>query len=55
MYNQLTQTKTEFFLDELDVDVVGPIIVMLCRIWDVNAVTGRYLSTDFIVSDGRVR
>ncbi|KAL6577819.1 hypothetical protein OROMI_010147 [Orobanche minor] len=26
---------------------------MICRKWDVNAVTGRYLSTDFLISDGK--
>ncbi|KAL6542407.1 hypothetical protein OROMI_024009 [Orobanche minor] len=30
-----------------------PIVAMVCRKWDVNAVTGRYLSTDFLISDGR--
>ncbi|KAL6518336.1 hypothetical protein OROMI_034037 [Orobanche minor] len=34
--------------------VSGTIIIMLCRKWDVNDVTGRYLSTDFIVSHGRL-
>ncbi|GJW30980.1 hypothetical protein Tco_0047855 [Tanacetum coccineum] len=27
---------------------------MTGRVWDVNAVTGRYLSTDFVVSDSKV-
>lgn len=26
---------------------------MVCRKWDINAVTGRYLSTDFLISDAR--
>ncbi|GJR61926.1 hypothetical protein Tco_1504088 [Tanacetum coccineum] len=42
------------FLDQLEVDVTGTIIVMIGRIWDVNTVTGRYLSTDFVVSDSKV-
>nr|GEV64606.1 hypothetical protein [Tanacetum cinerariifolium] len=29
----------------------GTILVMICRMWDVNSATGRYLSTNFIVSD----
>ncbi|KAL6525939.1 hypothetical protein OROHE_015463 [Orobanche hederae] len=41
------------YLDELKVDVTGTIVVMICRIWDVNAVSGRYLSTDFVVSDSK--
>ncbi|KAL6547381.1 hypothetical protein OROMI_023102 [Orobanche minor] len=45
--------KGDLFLGELDIGVTGTIIVMVCRVWDVNTVTGRYLSTDFIVSDSR--
>ncbi|KAL6536169.1 hypothetical protein OROHE_013013 [Orobanche hederae] len=41
------------YLDELKVDVAGTIVVMICRIWDVNAVNGCYLSTDFVVSDSK--
>ncbi|KAL6549107.1 hypothetical protein OROHE_008952 [Orobanche hederae] len=41
------------YLDDLKVDVTGTIVVMICRIWDVNAVSGRYLSTDFVVSDSK--
>nr|GEU85182.1 retrovirus-related Pol polyprotein from transposon TNT 1-94 [Tanacetum cinerariifolium] len=37
----------------LKVDVIGTFIVMIGRKWDVNAVTGRYLSTDFVVSDAK--
>ncbi|GJZ99937.1 ribonuclease H-like domain-containing protein, partial [Tanacetum coccineum] len=37
----------------LDVDVTSTIVVMVERVWDVNAVTGRYLSTDFVVSDSK--
>ncbi|KAL6527601.1 hypothetical protein OROMI_029412 [Orobanche minor] len=50
---QPTQSKNPIFLDELNVNVSGPIVAMICRKWDVNAVTGRYLSTDFLISDGR--
>ena len=43
------------YLDELKLDSTGPIDVMLCRIWDVNASTnGRYLGTEFLVSDAKV-
>ena len=48
------QPNGQLFLDELYVGVSGTIVVMLCRKWDVNATTGRYLSTDFIVSDAKV-
>lgn len=46
--------NTRLFLDQLKLDSIGTIVVMLCRIWDVNATNGRYLSTDFIVSDAKV-
>nr|GEW88215.1 hypothetical protein [Tanacetum cinerariifolium] len=45
------QASVELFLDQLQVDVTGTIVVMIGRKWDVNAVTGRYLSTNFMVSD----
>ncbi|GJS36370.1 replication protein A 70 kDa DNA-binding subunit C-like protein [Tanacetum coccineum] len=48
-----SQTKPHLFLDELEVDVTGTIVVMIGRVWDVNDVTGRYLSTDLVVSDSR--
>nr|GEX85623.1 ATP-dependent DNA helicase PIF1-like [Tanacetum cinerariifolium] len=41
------------YLDEMDLRVTGFMIVMVCRIWDVNAVTGRYLSTYFIICDAK--
>lgn len=47
--------KSHIFLDELDVGVEGLIIVMIYRKWDVSAVTSRHLSTDFVVSDEKVR
>nr|GEV40443.1 hypothetical protein [Tanacetum cinerariifolium] len=48
-----TQSKPLLFLDQLEVDVTGTIVVMIGRVWDVNAVIGRYLSTDFVVSDSK--
>ncbi|GKC06514.1 DNA helicase PIF1, ATP-dependent [Tanacetum coccineum] len=45
--------QTPLFLDQLKVYVIGTIVVMIGRIWDVNAITGRYLSTDFVVSDSK--
>ncbi|GKA00080.1 hypothetical protein Tco_0672630 [Tanacetum coccineum] len=48
------KSDSPLFLDELQVGLTGTIFVMLCRIWDVSAVTGRYLSTDMVVSDARV-
>ncbi|GKE47624.1 hypothetical protein Tco_1478882, partial [Tanacetum coccineum] len=47
----VADTKAYLFLDKLQVDVTRTVVVMICRKWDVNAVTGRYLSTDFVVSD----
>ncbi|GKC53149.1 hypothetical protein Tco_1075894, partial [Tanacetum coccineum] len=46
-----SQPKPLLFLDQLEVDVTGTIIVMIGRVSDVNAVTRRYLSTYFVVSD----
>ncbi|GJW29721.1 zf-CCHC domain-containing protein [Tanacetum coccineum] len=40
-------------LQAVDVDVSGTIVVMIGRMWDVNAITGRYFSTDFVVSDSK--
>lgn len=42
------------FWDQLDLNVTWPVVAMVCRKWDINAVTGRYLSTDFLISDARV-
>ncbi|GJV79454.1 hypothetical protein Tco_1515324 [Tanacetum coccineum] len=47
------QSKTHLFLSELTDGVTRTIIVIVCRIWDVHAITGHYLSTDFIVSDSQ--
>ncbi|GKC09841.1 hypothetical protein Tco_1001451 [Tanacetum coccineum] len=47
------QSNPPLFLDKLKVDGTGSIIVMVGRVWDVNATTGRYLSTDFVVSDSK--
>ncbi|GKB05874.1 54S ribosomal protein L19, mitochondrial [Tanacetum coccineum] len=48
------QSNPPLFLDELKVDDTGSIIVMVGRVWDVNATTCRYLSTDFVVSDSKM-
>ncbi|GKE37158.1 hypothetical protein Tco_1460563 [Tanacetum coccineum] len=48
-----SQPSSLLFLDQLDVDVSGTIVVMIGRMWDVNAITGRYLSTDFVVSNSK--
>ncbi|GJR61402.1 hypothetical protein Tco_1503564 [Tanacetum coccineum] len=48
-----SKANSEVFLDQLRLDLTGTIIVMLGRMWDVSAVTGRYLSTDFVVSDAK--
>ncbi|GJU64201.1 hypothetical protein Tco_1246036 [Tanacetum coccineum] len=42
-------------LNELELGVTGTIVVMICRMWDVHAATGRYLSTDFIMSDTQLK
>ncbi|KAL6573205.1 hypothetical protein OROMI_012821 [Orobanche minor] len=48
-----TQSKAQVFLDELDLNISGPIVTMICRKLDVNAITGHYLNTDFLISDGK--
>nr|GFB25783.1 hypothetical protein [Tanacetum cinerariifolium] len=48
------KSGSPLFFDELQVGVTGTIFAMLCRIWDVCAVTGRYLSTNMVVSDASV-
>nr|GEY42009.1 hypothetical protein [Tanacetum cinerariifolium] len=53
MMSGSTQPKPLLFLDLLDMYVTGTIFVMIERVWDVNAVTGRYLSMDFVVSDSK--
>ncbi|PWA74127.1 Histone deacetylase domain-containing protein [Artemisia annua] len=42
-------------LNELKEGNEGPIVIMICRTWDVHNINGRYLSTDFVVSDERVK
>nr|GEV01626.1 uncharacterized protein [Tanacetum cinerariifolium] len=51
MLSYSSQMKPFLFLDQLEVDVTGIIVVMIGRVWDVNSVTGYYLSTEFVVSD----
>ena len=48
------EANKQVFLDALEVGASGTIVVMVCRKWDVCARTGRYISTDFIVSDVKV-
>ncbi|GJW86164.1 reverse transcriptase domain-containing protein [Tanacetum coccineum] len=47
------RNETELLLKQLDLGVTGTIMVMVCRMWDVHAATGRYLSTDLIFSDAK--
>ncbi|GJZ67890.1 zinc finger, CCHC-type containing protein [Tanacetum coccineum] len=51
--SETVQAKTQLFLDKLRKGVSGTIVVMVCRSWDVHAVTGRYLSTNFVLSDAK--
>nr|GEW64895.1 hypothetical protein [Tanacetum cinerariifolium] len=48
-----SKSNSELFLDQLGLNMTGTIIMMLGRMWDVSAVTHRYLSTDFVVSDAK--
>ncbi|GJU23557.1 hypothetical protein Tco_1156899 [Tanacetum coccineum] len=47
--------EAQLFLDKLELGVTGTIVLMFCRMWDVYAATGRYLSTDFVVCDSKVK
>ncbi|GKB68705.1 reverse transcriptase domain-containing protein [Tanacetum coccineum] len=51
--NEVTQPRTELYLDELTDGSSGTIIVMICRSWDVHTITGHYLSMDFVMSDAK--
>ncbi|GJY62119.1 hypothetical protein Tco_0462776 [Tanacetum coccineum] len=51
MSTSTTSNSKPLMLDQLELGVTGTIVVMICKMWDVNSATGRYLSTDFIVSD----
>nr|GEY62167.1 nucleic acid-binding, OB-fold protein [Tanacetum cinerariifolium] len=53
MFLKVRQTNMELFLDQLQFDVTGTIMVMIGRKWDVSVVIGRYLSTNFVVSDAK--
>ncbi|GJU96959.1 nucleic acid-binding, OB-fold protein [Tanacetum coccineum] len=45
------RNQRELLLNQLQLGMTGTIMVMICRMWDVNAATGRYLSTEFIIFD----
>ncbi|GJQ94919.1 reverse transcriptase domain-containing protein [Tanacetum coccineum] len=53
MSSEPTQPKTELYLDEITDGASRTIIVMICRIWDVHTITGRYVSTYFVMSDAK--
>ncbi|XP_021974575.1 uncharacterized protein LOC110869644 [Helianthus annuus] len=41
----------QLVLADLREGTTGPITVMVCRKWDVTSVNGRFMSTDYVVSD----
>ncbi|GJR36846.1 replication protein A 70 kDa DNA-binding subunit C-like protein [Tanacetum coccineum] len=47
----VSRNQPELMLNQLELGASGTIVVMICRMCDVNSFTGRYLSTDFIMSD----
>ena len=47
-------TSSHMFLSELREGSTGPIMIMVCRKWDVTRVNGKYMSTDYIVTDIKV-
>nr|GEY56048.1 hypothetical protein [Tanacetum cinerariifolium] len=48
-----SQPMCELYLDELTLGVTGVITLMICRSWDVHTLTGRYVITDFGMSDAK--
>lgn len=48
------RSTPQVFLDALDGDSAGSIVVTLCMIWDFEAKNVRLLNTDFVVSDSTV-
>ncbi|KAL6517891.1 hypothetical protein OROMI_033592 [Orobanche minor] len=51
MSKQPKKDSPGYTLDQLEEGDEGPIVVIICRKWDVHNINGRYLSTDFVVSD----
>ncbi|GJV48581.1 replication protein A 70 kDa DNA-binding subunit C-like protein [Tanacetum coccineum] len=49
----ILRIKPDLFLDQLRVDVTGTIIVMIFHVWDVSAVSGRYLMTNFAMKPNK--
>nr|GEX52956.1 hypothetical protein [Tanacetum cinerariifolium] len=47
------EPRCELYLDELTLGAAGVITVMICRSWDVHTLTGRYVSTNFVMSDAK--
>nr|GEV43167.1 nucleic acid-binding, OB-fold protein [Tanacetum cinerariifolium] len=41
--------EPQLFLENLELGLTGTIVLMFCRMWDVYAATGRYLSNDFVI------
>lgn len=50
---KVANQRESLFLDELEEGHAGPMVVMVSRKWDV-CINGKYLSTDFIISDSKV-
>jgi hypothetical protein len=54
MTDQHGSSTPHVFIDALDGDSAGNIVVTLCTIWDVKATNARLLNIDFVVSDPMV-
>ena len=54
MTTQQGSSTPHAFIDALDADSAGNIVVTFCTIWDVKATNSRVLNTEFIVSDPMV-
>lgn len=49
------QAGSYILLQDLAQGSTGPVLVMVSRKWDVNNTNGRYISSDFLLSDNKVK
>ncbi|XP_071694204.1 uncharacterized protein [Rutidosis leptorrhynchoides] len=50
----LVEQRAHMDLDELEEGKDAEVTIMVCRCWDTYTAYGKYLSTDFIVSDKKM-
>jgi hypothetical protein len=54
MGSNLNSLPNHIFLDQLTKDVDAPIKVTVGRKWDINGIQGRYMASNFMLSDEKV-